>query len=108
MAYGSRRLKRVIAIVLGSYVLGLAGVILGVALWDSRGVTGIAILWLTAVVVYAWQTFRCPLCGASIFNGPAGAALLWLFREPRRCPRCATDYESARIEMGRVRGKVQG
>lgn len=94
-----QRLKRQIAAVFGGYVLGLAGVVGGVAVWDSRGVVGVALVWLTAFVVYAWQTFRCPLCGASVFNSPVTGALRWLFRTPRRCPRCRADYEVALAEL---------
>ncbi len=94
-----RALRTRIRAVLAGYAIGLGGVVAGVAIWDSRAMVGLSLVWLTLVVGYAWLGFRCPLCNESVFNGPARAALLWLFRTPRRCPRCRTDYDVALAEL---------
>lgn len=90
-----RDLNRKLAFVGGAYALGFFVVMLGVAVLDSRRVVGFALAWLTGVVMFAWQVFRCPLCGASVFNAPAWKAIGWILRSPRSCPRCRTEFAAA-------------
>jgi hypothetical protein len=95
-----------LAVVIGAYVAGLSGVILGVVVWSSPTVVGVALAWLTVVGIYAWRAFRCPLCGASVFNAPARAAVRWVIRTPRLCPRCRADYDAALVELRRGARRV--
>ena len=101
MADVHRELNWKLAIVFAAFGAGFVAVVLGVAVLQSSTVVGISLAGMTVVVVYAWLTFRCPLCGSSVFNAPARAALRWVLRTPRRCPRCRTDYEAALQEVQR-------
>jgi hypothetical protein len=90
-----RDLNRKLAIVSCAYALGFFVVMLGVGVFDSRRVVGFALAWLTGVVMYAWLTFRCPLCDAAVFNAPATKAIGWILRPPRECPRCRAEFAAA-------------
>lgn len=94
-----RRINRNLALVFGAFTVGLLIVLSGVVIFDSRRVVGFALAWLTGVVMYAWLTFRCPLCRAAVFNSPALAAFTWILHQPRRCPRCNTEFEAALREV---------
>jgi len=84
-----------------AFVLGVAGVVVGVAVLDSHAVVGYALLWIFLVLLFAYRAFRCPLCGAALLFFPLGVAWHWLRSSPKLCPRCRTDYESAAAELGR-------
>jgi hypothetical protein len=84
-----------------AFALGVAAVVIGVALLDSRPVVGIALSWVFAVLFFAFRAFRCPLCGAALLFFPIGVAWRWLRSTPKLCPRCRTDYEIAAAELGR-------
>ena len=95
MADIHRDLNRKLAIVSCAYALGFLVVMLGVGVFDSRRIVGFALAWLTGVVIYAWLTFRCPLCDAAVFNAPATKALGWILEQPRECPRCRAEFAAA-------------
>ena len=92
--------KRLLAVFL-AFVLGLLVVVLGVAAFDSRAVVGAALVWILAVLWYAFRAFRCPLCGATFLFFPVRTAWRWLWESPRKCPRCRTDHDAAAAELAR-------
>lgn len=92
-----RRLRWTVA----AFALGVFGVVLGVAVLESRVVVGLALLWIFLVLFYGYRVFRCPLCGAVVLFFPIGVAWRWLTTTPRLCPRCRTDYEAAAAELRR-------
>ncbi|MGH7503046.1 MAG: hypothetical protein ACREL7_15070 [Longimicrobiales bacterium] len=102
MAEVHQQINRKLAIVCGAFVLGFLCMLAGIAMFDSRRIVGIALAWLTGVVMYAWLTFRCRLCNTAVFNAPVGAAIAWIFQGPRRrCPRCRTApgaWEAASVD----------
>jgi hypothetical protein len=101
MTHARGTLERRLRWTAAAFALGVLAVVLGIAVLESRAVVGIALVWIFAVVLYAFRAFRCPLCGATVLFFPIGVAWRWLSTTPRLCPRCRTDYETAAAELGR-------
>jgi hypothetical protein len=101
MTQGRNSIGRRLRWTAAAFALGVAAVVAGVAVFDSRVVVGCALLWIFLVLLFAFRVFRCPLCGAVVLFFPIGVAWRWLRTTPRLCPRCRTDYETAAAELGR-------
>ena len=99
MSAARTRINRQLAATFGAFGLGLAGVLAGILIWDSRVFVGFAVAWIMGVVLLARRAFRCPLCGASVFLAPVSESLPWVLGGTRRCPRCRADYEEAIAEV---------
>jgi hypothetical protein len=93
------RTNRQLALVFGAFGLGLAGVLGGIMILDSRGFVGFAVAWIIAVILIAKRWFRCPLCNASILLAPVSESLPWILGRTRRCPRCRADYDEAKAAV---------
>jgi hypothetical protein len=87
--------NRRLAAVFAGFGLGVAGVLAGIMIWNSRVVVGIAIACIMGVFLVAMRLFRCPLCGAAVFLSPVSQSLTWITGRSRRCPRCRADFEEA-------------
>jgi len=89
------KLNRQLALMFGAFGLGLAAVLAGILILDSRVFVGFAVAWIMVVVLFARRQFRCPLCHASILMAPVSESVPWILGRTRRCPRCRTDYDEA-------------
>lgn len=78
-----------------AFVFGIMALVAAIAIADSRTGAGIALAWIIAVLLYARHALRCPLCGASVLNAPAGRGLRWIVATDRRCARCMAKHEDA-------------
>jgi hypothetical protein len=85
---------RVVLALVAAYIVGLAVLLLSIAMADSRVGSGIALAWIIGVLLYARHELRCPLCGASVLNATVGKGLRWLAGD-RRCPRCRANWDEA-------------
>jgi hypothetical protein len=93
-----------------AYIVGLAALMLSIAVADSRIGSGIALAWIMGLLLYARHELRCPLCRASVLNASVGKGLRWLAGD-RRCPRCLASWEdvaSARSSRPAVRDATAG
>lgn len=90
----SRETGRKVFALVSAYIVGLAVLVLSIAVADSRVGSGIALAWILGVLLYARQELRCPLCRASVLNANVGKGLRWLAGD-RRCPRCNASWNEA-------------
>jgi len=103
-----RAVNRALAIVFAAYTAGLAGVMLGIMVWDSHVVVASSVGVIMVALGYARIAFRCPICRAAIFLTPVSDAVPWVTGKARRCPRCRTDYDEATREMARPSSPERG
>jgi hypothetical protein len=96
-----RNVDRALAIVFGAYGIGLAGVMLGIMVWDAHTVVASSVGLIILALAYARLAFRCPVCRAAVFLTPVTQAIPWVTGRSRRCPRCRTDYHEALRELAR-------
>jgi hypothetical protein len=96
-----RNVNRALAIVLAVYIIGLAGVMVGIMVLDSHVVVATSVGVIMLALAYARAAFRCPICRTAVFLAPVSLALPWVTGRLRRCPNCRADYHEAIREMGR-------